>query len=503
MPPYTSWSTAATNIQDAVDWAVTGDQVLVTNGTYQGTSRVSPDGITNRVVITNAVSLQSVNGSAVTFIDGSNSVRGVYLTNGAALTGFTVLKGKATTTYGGGVCCASTDCQVSGCLITYNSAKYGGGIYSGIVSNCTISSNVVVFAGSGGGAYNSTLLNCILTGNSTTVNGGSGAGAVGGFLSNCAINNNICNGSGSTVGGGVSGSVLTNCTLTGNRVTGAGSGGGGAYASVLNNCTLSNNRCDFGGGGAYNCTLTNCTLASNIASYGGGGVSGGTLVNCVLRNNTSLGGYGGGVYWTTTLINCTLVGNSAGYGGGGYSCTFYNCIVYYNSAPNGANTYGCTFNYCCTTDSGGVGNTTNAPFFANQPAGDFHLQSGSGGIDAGANFYASSLTDFDGNLRIANGTVDMGAFEYEQPNPASVSILANYTNVVVGITVSFQGVFSRGKTDSWNFGDSTVISNQIFTTHSWATPGDYPVTLTIFDSSNPGGVSGVYVIHVTLRHYPT
>ena len=109
VPPYTSWSTAATNIQDAVDWAVTGDQVLVTNGTYQGTSRVSPDGITNRVVITNAVSLQSVNGSAVTFIDGGNSVRGVYLTNGAALTGFTVLNGKATTTYGGGVYCEAVE----------------------------------------------------------------------------------------------------------------------------------------------------------------------------------------------------------------------------------------------------------------------------------------------------------------------------------------------------------------------------------------------------------
>ncbi|MDB6017994.1 MAG: hypothetical protein JWR19_2483 [Pedosphaera sp.] len=492
--PYNTWATAATNIQDAIDVAVPGDQILVTNGVYQSGSGLAADGTTNRVAATKPVSIESVNGSAATVIDGAKTMRCVYLTNGAVLSGFTLTNGTAVN--GGGAYCTSTNAQLFNCKVSVNSGKFGGGVYSGTLSNCTVSSNSVVFAGSGGGAYNSTLLNCTITGNSTLVNGGSGAGAVGGFLANCTINNNVCNGSGATVGGGVSGSVLTNCTLSGNKVLGAGSSGGGANASTLINCTLSNNRADQNAGGAYNSTLTNCTIVANQAGYGGGGVSGGTLVNCVLRNNSGSGGYGGGVYWTTTLINCTLVGNSASYGGGAYSATLYNCIIYYNSGPTGPNTYGCTYSYCCTPDAGGVGNITTAPIFVNQAGGDFHLQAGSGGIDAGTNGYVGSLTDLDGNLRIANGTADMGAYEYQQPNPATVSIQCDYTTVVVGITASFKGMFSRGRTDSWDFGDGTVVTNQVFVTHSWTAPGDYPVTLTIFDSSNPGGVSGVYVIHV-------
>ena len=106
-PPYTDWGTAATDIQAAVDAAKDGDTVLVTNGVYAAGARdlflwntnASPPRMMSiwpsRVVVTNAIRLESVNGPGVTLIDGGSRTNGdvvvtararcVYLGDGAVL----------------------------------------------------------------------------------------------------------------------------------------------------------------------------------------------------------------------------------------------------------------------------------------------------------------------------------------------------------------------------------------------------------------------------------
>jgi predicted outer membrane repeat protein len=64
----------------------------------------------------------------------------------------------------------------------------------------------------------------------------------------------------------------------------------------------------------------------------------------------------------------------------------------------------------------GEGNVDTDPLFMNQAGGNYHLRPNSPCINAGNNSAVPSgvTTDLDSKPRIINGTVDMGAYEYEQ-----------------------------------------------------------------------------------------
>lgn len=218
--PYLDWSTAATNIQDAVDASVAGELILVTNGIYNTGGRIVFFQLTNRVVIDKPVTVKSVNGPATTVISGSApgvtgySARCVYLSNGAMLSGFTLTNGNtirgSNNPYpedsGGGVWSASRNEFITNCFITRNFASYGGGAYLGTLVNCILETNSAV---NGGGAFSNTLYNCRLKGNFVTLNG---AGAYG--------------------------AVLINCTVVSNSTPASSGGGGGIYNSSASNTII-------------------------------------------------------------------------------------------------------------------------------------------------------------------------------------------------------------------------------------------------------------------------
>lgn len=142
-PPYNNWATAATVIQDAVDVAVAGDEVLVANGVYATGGRAVFGTMTNRVAVDKPITVRSVNGPVATLIKGyqvpgtvlgDNAIRCVYLTNGASISGFTLTNGATQTVQ----------------ILLSNPAVMGGGIWceaGAVVSNCVVTGNVAFLGG--------------------------------------------------------------------------------------------------------------------------------------------------------------------------------------------------------------------------------------------------------------------------------------------------------------------------------------------------------------------
>ena len=278
--------------------------------------------------------------------------------------------------------------------------------------------------------------------------------------------------------------------------------GGGAYSATLSNCTLTRNSAFFLGGGAGSSSLTNCTLTDNSARVRGGGADVCTLNNCALTGNSATvpDGFGGGACYCT-LSNCTVTGNSApglgGYAGGAYSSVLNNCIVFYNTAQFAPNYDGGTFAYSCTTPlPPGPGNLDAEPLLASAT----HLSAQSPCISRGSPVYASGV-DIDGETWLSPPCIGADQFVAGAATGVlTMAIMADHTNVATGYPVSLVARNAgRISASIWNFGDGVVMSNRPFASHVWDTPGSFPVRLTGYNDTFPGGISTTLTVQVNAR----
>ena len=304
------------------------------------------------------------------------------------------------------------------CLIRNNAARYnagggyGGGLYATgyvEVSNTTFESNSSGYHGGGimftyrppytDATISPKVDNCI-------------------FLNNYNVN---CCPNGSAIANAV------NLTVTNSRFEGQ-TGSGSPIHSFS---------------GSY-LSVSHSFFYNNKITYWGSGVqfwdSGGEIKNSVfIQNNAGWNGdgYGAVTYFIGTgsadniaITNCTFLGNRSltggtGWGGAlhnrGANLTIANSIFWdngtygiYSESGNAAISYSDVQGGLTSTGfTDGGNNITDDPGFA---AGEYHLPPGSPCVDKGSNAAAAGiLTDIDGDLRIINGTVDMGADEVVPP----------------------------------------------------------------------------------------
>ncbi|MBI2843605.1 MAG: PQQ-binding-like beta-propeller repeat protein [Armatimonadetes bacterium] len=251
-------------------------------------------------------------------------------------------------------------------------------------------------------------------------------------------------------GGGIrcedSSPTISNNTVTGNIASQQGGGihSFGGAPRIVNN-TISANSTQLGAGGGINVTnssaaeILNNWITKNTAGSEGGGISCDFYSSPNVANNTITGNSasnGGGIYCglysTTTLTNNTIAGNTASASGGGIyfdsgitSSTTVNNIVASNSSEvynTGSdptfqnncvwNPAGSEYNYSGSDPTGQNGNISEDPKLVSVAEENFHIQPNSPCKDAGNNgAVQTGWVDMDGEDRIQNSTVDIGADE--------------------------------------------------------------------------------------------
>ena len=382
--------------------------------------------------------------------------------------------------------------RLTNCTFSTNSSSSGAGMKNEnanpILTDCTFTGNSA--STSGGGMYNyysnPSLTNCTFEENSSE----SHSGAMRNFnsntvLTNCAFTANSANTDGGAIGNSQSSPTLTDCTFTANHTKGHGGGiHNNAGSPVLKSCTFDDNAA-FAGAGIdnqnSNAILTDCTFTANTTDEFGAGInnrqSSPQITRCIFNGNMAHDFGGAAVCnWSSspTIRNCLFSQNDSSEHGGAVmnnqsSPVFLNCTFFRNTAAAG-NAIG-FFSYlndppstmqaanCIFWDGGDeiwkneetdisitysdvqggwtdVGNLDEDPLFVDVAFDDYRLLAASPCINAGDPDYAAlpNETDLDGNPRVANGRVDMGAYERSA-----------FVSVEVGISPDTINLKSQGK----------------------------------------------------------
>ena len=372
---------AGGSIQLAIAAAVDGDRVLVEAGTYH--ERID--------FLGKAIEVIGLSGAALTILDADLNGTVVRFVNGegprSRLAGFTVARGAASGSTGGGILAPSgARPTIEDCRIVSNHGSYGAGVHGdAILVRCTIQQNTASTSHGGGLWGAPQLYDCVVANNSVTSGAGGGLYLTGGAA------------------------VLRGCWIEGNAsVLGQGRGGG-IYVDS-----------------SASASIEGCVLVGN---FGAAGV---------------FAGYGGGIFVEaagTSVVRCTLVDNSLSgssvAGGAIYGpAQVRDTIVSGNSLPQLASVAAVTYS---DVEGGapGTGNFDLAPLFVDAAAHDYHLMANSPCIDAGD----------PADARDANGSVvDVGAFSFDLPAPASFC-LAGANSVGSGAQIGWAGSQSLAAND--------------------------------------------------------
>ncbi len=378
---------------------------------------------------------------------------GIYLHSGSLEIANTTIDGNTAHECGGGIYSYYGDLTVSNSRIVDNSANdYGGGIHNSHYSTVTLSDSSLVknAAGFGGGLSNYS--HATVT-DSTSFSENEAERKGGGIFNQKEADLFVSEGTSfatnsANIGGGIYNSggleVFDSSFLSNNaNFRGGGIYNDGAFATLTDSVFLRNSSTDGGGmcndGTFY---LKDSTFSGNTATGFGGGVYNLnilTMSNSVLSGNIACSGGGVYHYWggIMKVVNSTIVSNIASVSGGGI-CNYegilsvYNSIVSLNEAENyqdtvvvineSNNIIGADPLFVRNPSSGldGVWGTADDDY------GDLHLQVKSPAIEMGDNDLAVDaewnplVTDIEGNPRIQNDFVDIGAYESEAADLSSV-----------------------------------------------------------------------------------